>query len=336
MKNKKLSIDKFRIFAAILVIAIHIYPLSSINQNLDFIFTHIICRIGVPFFLMITGYFVLPKALKDKEQLMKYTKKIIKIYVICIILYLPINIYAGKLDGMTILKALQEILINGTFYHLWYFPALILGIWIVYFIIAKINSKKIWIIFGALYTIGLLGDSYYGLSEGVGIVKSFYDGVFSICKYTRNGLFFAPIFIYLGYNFNNLKLKIGNKTNIALVIVSLILMIIEGIILHKYNLQKHDSMYIMLVPLMIVIFNIVINLKGKENKTLRNMATTIYIIHPLFIIIIRGIAKIVHLENLMIYNSIINYILVATCSIMFSLVLEKVKQMYIKKLERNE
>ena len=123
--KKQITLDKFKIICAILIIAIHTYPFLSINENLDFIFTHIFCRIGVPFFLMVTGFFVLPKALENRESLIKYTIKIIKIYVICILLYLPINIYAGKLSGIGVTVILKEIFIKGTFKHLWYYPALI-------------------------------------------------------------------------------------------------------------------------------------------------------------------------------------------------------------------
>ena len=75
MKNKTISIDKLKILFAIFIIAIHTYPLTSISENADFIFTHVFCRIGVPFFLMVTGYFVLQKALQDKSVLIKYMPK---------------------------------------------------------------------------------------------------------------------------------------------------------------------------------------------------------------------------------------------------------------------
>ena len=63
--RKYLTFDKFRLFASILIIAIHTYPLFTINENLDFVFTHVFCRIAVPFFLMITGYFVMEKATQN-------------------------------------------------------------------------------------------------------------------------------------------------------------------------------------------------------------------------------------------------------------------------------
>lgn len=205
MKTNKISMDKFRIIAAILIIAIHIFPLASINETADFIFTHVICRIGVPFFLMITGYFVLPKAIEDKNKLVKYTIKIAKIYLICIILYLPINLYAGQLNNITIVGILKNIFINGTLYHLWYFPALILGVWITYFFIKKCNKKVVGILVSILYIIGIFGDSYFGISEKIAIASKLYKGIFKISDYTRNGLFYVPIFLNLGYSFSQRK-----------------------------------------------------------------------------------------------------------------------------------
>lgn len=318
---KKINIDKFRIFCAILIIAIHTYPFISINQNLEIIFTHIICRIGVPFFLMITGYFVLPKAINNKGKLIEYTKKILKIYIFCILLYLPINIYSGNLNN-SIVDILKDIFINGTFYHLWYFPALILGIWIVFYLIKNLNTKKIIIILSILYLIGLFGDNYYKIGISNSIIKSFYNVVFSVFNYTRNGLFYTPMFLYLGYKFNDKKIL---NNSMILFIISLILMIIEGLIINYFNIAKHDSMYIILVPVMLFLFSLILNNSVSNNKKLRDMSTIIYIIHPLFIIIIRGIAKILNLENLMINNSLIHFLLVTILSILFSFVCERIK-----------
>ena len=320
-----MTLDKFRILVSILIVAIHTYPLSTINENLDFVFTHIFCRIGVPIFLMITGYFILPKAIQDKKSLMKYTKKIAKIYLLCMILYLPVNIYAGKLKGINFIGILKSIFIDGTFYHLWYFPALILGIWITYFIIKHIKNKNGLILVSILYVIGLFGDSYFGIAEKWSVTKTFYDAIFNIFDYTRNGLFYVPIFLYLGFIMKNINWKISKRDNIIFILVSLVLMILEGMILHHFNLQRHDSMYFMLIPTMIGIFNFILQNKNENNKQLRNIATTIYIIHPMFIIVVRGIAKITQMQNLMIDNSIIHYLLVVISSLIFSIILEKKK-----------
>lgn len=326
MKINKITMDRFRLIASILIIAIHTYPLSSINETLDFAFTHVLCRIGVPIFLMITGFFILPKALKDKKSLIEYTKKIIKIYIVCMIIYFPVNIYAGQLKGIGVIGILKEIFINGTFYHLWYFPALILGIWVTYFLIKNIKINKVGIIVICLYVIGLFGDSYYGITEKLEVTKNIYNVIFNIFEYTRNGLFYVPIFLYLGYMIKKSELKIEKNKNIIYIIIFAVLMVIEGLILRQFKLQRHDSMYIMLIPLMILIFNLIVKNKEENNKKLRNIATTIYIMHPIFIILIRGVAKVIHLENILVYNSVIHYILVVISTVIFSILFEKIKE----------
>ena len=53
------GIDWFRLFAALLVIAVHTSPLSGISETGDFILTRVIARIAVPFFFMTSGFFLL-------------------------------------------------------------------------------------------------------------------------------------------------------------------------------------------------------------------------------------------------------------------------------------
>ena len=70
--KKILNLDTFRFMVAFLIVAIHVYPFVSINSELDYYFTHVFCRIGVPLFLMITGYFILPKDIDTlKNTLLK-------------------------------------------------------------------------------------------------------------------------------------------------------------------------------------------------------------------------------------------------------------------------
>lgn len=47
---------------------------------------------------------------------------------------------------------------------------------------------------GLLYLVGVGGDSYYGFTVAVPVLKTLYDGIFLVFSYTRNGLFFAPSF----------------------------------------------------------------------------------------------------------------------------------------------
>ena len=53
------AIDNFRLVAALLIVAIHTAPLASFSETADFLVTYCFGRVGVPFFLMVSGFFVL-------------------------------------------------------------------------------------------------------------------------------------------------------------------------------------------------------------------------------------------------------------------------------------
>lgn len=57
------AFDIFRVVAAFLVVAIHVSPLETIDATADFIVTRAAARVAVPFFFMMTGYFL--KARED-------------------------------------------------------------------------------------------------------------------------------------------------------------------------------------------------------------------------------------------------------------------------------
>lgn len=324
MKEKKqfLTLDRARLIAACLIIMVHTFPLEMVNANLSFLLSEVFCRIAVPLFLMITGHYIIKKSLKDKKVLINYTKRVLIYYAISIIVYLPINIYNGVFESLTFLGLLKGIFITGTFYHLWYFPALILGIWLTYFILKHMNEKQASIIFVILFMIGLLGDSYYGLIKGIGFLETFYDFIFKIFDYTRNGLFYVPMFLYLGYLTTDKKLHIEKNKNIVLIIVSLILMLIEGYLLHMQAYQRHTSMYLFLVPLMVFIFMYLINKPSKEEKYLRRVSTVVYIIHPWFIVLVVKLSGLLKLNKFLIDNSIVYFLLVFILTIVFSFTFE--------------
>lgn len=63
-KSNYVVLDYFRIFAAILVVMIHIPPFKSfeidgtVYTNIDFFISHVLARIAVPFFFIASGFFL--------------------------------------------------------------------------------------------------------------------------------------------------------------------------------------------------------------------------------------------------------------------------------------
>ena len=72
------GIDFFRFISAILIVAIHTSPLMSYSQTGDFIFTRIIARVAVPFFLMTSGYFLISKYTYNADKLKEFVMKCLK------------------------------------------------------------------------------------------------------------------------------------------------------------------------------------------------------------------------------------------------------------------
>ena len=318
MRNKTFAgIDYFRLIAAFMVIAIHTSPLSVWNEGIDFLITYCVGRIAVPFFFMTTGYFVLaPYVLsnfKKKSPIHKYLVKNIRLYLIVTAIYIPISVYSGNMPH-SIMELMKQLLFDGTFYHLWYFPAAIIGC----ILLACLTKKSILaaVYFSIIaYVIGIFGDSYYGIIENVPFLNTLYNGIFFVSSYTRNGIFFAPIYILLG-----MLLAVPEfhcRENICKwgLVLSSLFMLLEGWVTYSLNLQKHNSMYLFLLPVMYFLFQLLLNISGRVPAWIRGGSMMLYIIHPAVIIVVRGIAKVTRLTKILVDNTFIQYIFVCILSL---------------------
>lgn len=333
------GLDNFRIIAAVLVIAIHTSPLASFSPEADFFLTRILARVAVPFFFMVTGQFVLPDIISRKKgstgRLVRYLKKTALLYGIAICIYLPLGIYAGHYKKMTVGTLLKMLLFDGTFYHLWYFPACLLGVMLVYLMSRCMDKKGMMALAGVLYVLGLLGDGYYGLAQKMPVLSALYEAGFQIFSYTRNGIFLAPLFLMLGAEIgaeqpagkrSTGKHPIGCGKNSGegglsgggfdglLLAFSFLAMTGEAFLLRHLELQRHDSMYLALPVVMICLYRVLLSWKKKPVKVLRILGAWIYILHPAMIVVVRGAAKAVHMTGLLVDNSLGHYLAVTVLS----------------------
>lgn len=320
-------LDRFRLVAALLVIAIHTSPLASFSGEGDFFFTRVLARIAVPFFLMVTGFFF-PS---DPGQLWKSLKKLCLLYGGSILLYLPLGLYAGHYRALYFTDALRMLLFDGSFYHLWYFPAAITGMLLVFALKRVLKLRWVCVISVVLYVIGLFGDSYFGLAEKLPPVKAAYEGMFRLFSYTRNGIFMAPVFLVLGIMIQ----KYGRKKLLRYalwLLVSFACMTAEAFTLHNLRLQRHDSMYVFLLPVMVSLFLLLLSLPetaaqhrstavpaaraaAPRRTAVATAAMWIYLLHPAFIALVRAVAKLLHLTGLLVDNSLIHYLAVSILSV---------------------
>lgn len=311
------GIDVFRLVCAVLVIAVHTSPLLSFSGTGDFWLTRVAARVAVPFFFMTSGFFLLSGDAYHTDRLTAFIKKTAGIYGAAILLYLPVNVYSGYfgIDSL-VWNVIGDIAFDGTFYHLWYLPASIAGAVIAWHLVRKFGHQKALAVSFILYLTGLFGDSYYGIAQELPVLKGFYDLAFQLSDHTRNGIFFAPVFFILGGFIAAKPHKISFLKSVCGAGASLALMTVEAFILRRYRLQRHDSMYIFLVPCMYYLFHAVLRFQGKRMEGIRTAALIIYIVHPMMIVVTRLFAKLFHLQGMLVENSIVHFGVVCLASVL--------------------
>lgn len=326
MNNKNYTgIDCFRVISALLIVAIHTSPLADFSETGDFILTRIIARIAVPFFMMTSGFFMFYGYPCNKKKLTSFVKKTLLLYLTAILIYIPINIYNGyfRIDNL-LPNIIKDIVFDGTLYHLWYLPASVIGALTAWYLVKRFDYSKALIITFILWIVGLFGDSYYGLAEKIYGVKYFYKLIFQISDYTRNGIFYAPVFFVLGgiISSNSLQknIKIFKKSIFGF-LISFLFMVTEALLFHHFKLQRHDSMYLSLLPCMWFLFHAILYFRGRRLEYLRNLSLIIYIIHPMMIVVIRMFAKLFNMQKLLADNNLVHFIIVCLASVAFGVLM---------------
>lgn len=312
-KKSYAAIDVMKFISALLVIAIHCAPFIEVSEPLNFAFVQILGRLAVPFFFITSGFLFFRKidpkqGLKGEAnlaQLKRYWLRILKIYLVWSVLYLPLvflSWFQGGFDGSTLLRFSRDVLLNGTYYHLWFLPALLVAIPLVYVLYTSVKKRLLLAISVLLYLVGMLVNVYGTILGDVPVLANVVNGLQAVFTTTRNGLFFGPIFITLGIYVMDFLDRDYRKPAAIAFLVSFLLFCGEAYLL-RYMEIMHDltSMYVMVVPCVffLMIFLLQLQLRDKPvYKQLRKMSLLIYVSH---IYVIFVLLQVLHLPNLIVY-----------------------------------
>ena len=136
------GIDLMKFLCAILVVAIHVQPFRDVDKILNFVLTNYITRIAVPFYFVTSGYFLFRRVGIEKHNFVPliakaYVYKIMKLYIIWTIIYLPPLIYCSVIDvGLrhAVFKVICTVLFSG-YHHLWYLLATVVAVIFICYLI---------------------------------------------------------------------------------------------------------------------------------------------------------------------------------------------------------
>lgn len=262
--ERNLRIDYFRIVLSLLVITPHVQPLFDETSLTGWLISNGIARIAVPCFFIISGYF-LHLRIDDKKTLQKYLYHILIVYIVWSIIYFPT--YFQTVEPRSIIT----FALMG-YYHLWFLPALILGILLLLILKKFTKNSYILLIIGIiLYLVGYT-------MENIGLpYRSFY-----------NGVFFGYPFIIIGYFLRdkNSTDRIEAKYIYLITIISIITLLIESYF--GYRIEMYHNIFISLYILCPALFICI--LKGSKYTISKDyaakLASGIYYVHILVLSII--------------------------------------------------
>lgn len=256
------------------------------NNTLNYYYGQWFFRFGVSLFFISSGFFYNSM---NKEKKKQYIRRLIYIYLISTIIYIPLFI-----KNTTILWFIYNIIFG--YGHLWYLSAIISTLLIIYFSekYIKVNNTKLSII---LLLIGILFDEYYKIINLPVINKT--GNILSYIGGGRSFIFFAFPLLLIGMiinkNFEQIK-KYHIKKIIIYLFLSIIFSFIEiTFIRYKLsdNITADMTIFNLIPPVLIFILSFMIdNKKIRINtKLLRKMSDIIYIIHILILNIISNLVS---------------------------------------------
>lgn len=280
-------IDVLRLVFAITVVSIHTMAFQSINQDLWIATSMGIARLAVPFFFIVSGYFLYNRINSEKEP--KSTlKHLLRLYALWVLIEI-ITLFPLVLSSLSAPPQLiiGRLLLAGITGSLWYISSLIITIFIISPLLKRDKLFLLLIIGFVLYLFGATGDTYYRLFEKT-MINPLINGYTSIFMLPQIGITESILFISLGAVVNKYKLNEKIKKAGLLSILSIILLLIEAFVLNKTGIAKDANMYlssIIAAPLILIwAINSTQNISTKVSKACREYSLGIYCSHQIVMI----------------------------------------------------
>lgn len=289
--NRIYSVDFMRAICAFFVVCIH-----GLGMNRELFIP--ITRIAVPFFFIVSGYFIVGnkensgKEVKQRNKLFKYFILFSLLYIVWdLIRYGTIFDLPGTTRSSSVLEYIVKFVVfNCAFYgeHLWFIIANVYVL-VIYQIMKKINmidnNKLNIIIISLLFVINLIFGSYSGLFFNKGI-----SGLLTR-NFLLTGLPFFLIGVYFKKNEENIK---ANTFIMILGIIFSILSILEYHFIKEYLYSYSTEICITTIIGCILIFSYCISNKQKFRNYIAYIGSeyslTIYVIHPIVLHFVKRIS----------------------------------------------
>lgn len=292
MKKQYAAIDIAKYISAILVVCIHTYPFFELSETFNLFWIQTVCRLAVPFFFVTSGFFFFSKETETTEEslehLIHYEKRLGILYGVWTLIYFPYTLWDYSQAGFRfyhIISYLRDVLLNGSYYHLWFLPALMLGTAIVWWLFQRFDTKRVLQIVGGLYLAGYLINVFTPIWETMPVLSLLFGFFTKLMVTSRNGIFFAPVFVAMGHLLAHTR-RLPRRTSLLGWLGGFLLLCAEFFLYYKLGLMRDlTSMYLSLVPAAYFMVNFLLASRRyykPRYKVLRQESLLIYTSHILF------------------------------------------------------
>lgn len=286
------AVDIAKFIAAILIMMIH-YGSIFTNEVTYLLILNVVCRYGVPFFFVATGFFLFRKFKFTNEKIEKskenfkiflnYEKRICILYLIWSAVYCVLRYYEYCKTAFGQYNFWKDFFVSfisdQTYYHMWYLLSIIFAVPVMYFLLRFIKIKYVCIIAVILYVIEALSYGYTWL-PGV-------DSLLTMMLKTKTvgvAIFRAMPLILIGIVC--LKNNLTYKKKVIGLIICAVLNVVEVLAIYLIGNDPGRYSYIFTtLPLAFFLFSTISETKLNCNKKIctyfRKTSTLIYCIHPL-------------------------------------------------------
>lgn len=294
-KNKALDIG--RLVAAVLIVFLHLDALKAF-PILHFAVDQVLARLGLPFFLLLTGYFALFNAVQEgtSEKVRRWVVAIATTYAIVGSLYVPTMLISTieRHRGVTyvVLTALKSVIVGPEF-HLWYVPQAIAGIGVAFFlrIRCKTTSQAL-IVALSLFSLGVLSSGWQFVLLNYAHVP--HKVITVVDLFIRFPIITGPLILF-GEVLREWQAE-ANKRPVGIywgsILVGLALLYIEVSYCRLHPTVRRQDMYWSMIPVLAGIFWLlgrpeVAASASKSRLDCRFWSSYIYFMHVLPISILR-------------------------------------------------
>jgi len=270
LHNRNIKIDIVKFVCSILIITVHV-PVFGIQSKGTILwlgnqfFENYLSRIAVPFFFICNGFFLFNKYNKNQDSkiIKTFVYRMIFLYIIWTIFYLPVKykdiIYNKNGIDYGIKFYIKSFIFSGSYAQLWYLNALVFATVVIYLLLKlKMKPKNILTISVLFYFVGIFGDAYKGFITNIPFLVKIYKIYTDYFLTTRNGLFFAFLFVSIGMYISTSKQKNYNNS-LLLFIVSMICLLLETYLLAKFQIAKDYNMTLSIIPASYFLFVFCLN-----------------------------------------------------------------------------